>query len=87
MGRAKRKTREITVGGVRIGGGAPVAVQSMTKTPTTDVNATLAQIRRLSEAGCELVRVAVPQRKAVADFSRIAAAAPMMRLARWNLRG
>jgi (E)-4-hydroxy-3-methylbut-2-enyl-diphosphate synthase len=53
---------EITVGGLRIGGGAPVVVQSMTMTETSDVAATLAQIRALAEAGCELVRVAVPGR-------------------------
>jgi (E)-4-hydroxy-3-methylbut-2-enyl-diphosphate synthase len=52
----------IAVGGVPIGGGAPVAVQSMTTTQTHDVAATLAQIARMAEAGCELVRVAVPGR-------------------------
>ncbi len=54
--------RQISVGGVLIGGGAPVAVQSMTLTDTSDVAATLAQIARLDEAGCEIVRVAVPGR-------------------------
>ena len=53
-------TRRIHVGGVPIGGGAPVVVQSMTTTKTHDVDATLAQIERLHAAGCELVRVAVP---------------------------
>src|SRR4051795_7174151 len=59
--------RQIWVGRVPIGGGAPVVVQSMTKTDTSDVGATLAQIGRMVDAGCELVRVAVPRdRDAVA---------------------
>lgn len=53
-------TRQINVGGVAIGGGAPVTIQSMTNTPTHDVEATVAQIRRLAAAGCEIIRVAVP---------------------------
>jgi (E)-4-hydroxy-3-methylbut-2-enyl-diphosphate synthase len=53
--------RQITVGGVRIGGGAPVVVQSMTLTKTHDVEATTAQIAALASAGCEIVRVAVPK--------------------------
>src|SRR5258705_10759184 len=57
----RRKTRQIQVGNVRIGGDAPIAVQSMTTMYTRDVEATVAQIRRLEEVGCELVRVAVPE--------------------------
>lgn len=53
--------RQITVGGVKIGGGAPVVVQSMTLTKTHDVEATMAQIGALASAGCEIVRVAVPK--------------------------
>ena len=53
-------TRQIRVGGVPIGGGAPVTIQSMTNTRTDDVAATVAQIRRLAAAGCQIVRVAVP---------------------------
>ncbi len=53
-------TRKIRVGSLAIGGDAPVAVQSMCNTPTGDVEATLAQIRRLADAGCQLVRVALP---------------------------
>lgn len=53
-------TRQILVGGVPIGGGAPVTIQSMTNTPTQDVEATVAQIARLQQAGCQIVRVAVP---------------------------
>ena len=57
---ARRPTRQVKVGGVAIGGGAPVSVQSMTTTDTADAAATLAQIRALAEAGADLVRVAVP---------------------------
>src|SRR5215470_6235247 len=53
--------RHISVGGVQIGGGAPVVVQSMTLTKTHDVEATTAQIAALASAGCEIVRVAVPK--------------------------
>ena len=53
--------RQIRVGGVAIGGGAPVAVQTMTKTETADLRATMDQIRRVADAGADLVRVAVPR--------------------------
>ena len=56
----RRKTRKIKVGKVEVGGDAPVSVQSMTTTPTTDINATLQQIAELTTAGCDIVRVAVP---------------------------
>ncbi len=59
----RRKSRQINVGGVKIGGDAPVVVQSMTSTKTHDVEATLSQIRRLAQAGCEIVRVAVPHQE------------------------
>ena len=57
----RRATRQIQVGTVPIGGDAPIAVQSMTTTYTRDVQATVAQIHRLEEVGCELVRVACPE--------------------------
>src|SRR5258708_11646613 len=57
----RRKTRQIHVGNVAIGGGAPIAVQSMTTTYTRDVASTVAQIHRLEEVGGEIVRVAVPE--------------------------
>lgn len=60
----RKKTRQIKVGNVLVGGDAPVVVQSMTNTDTADVEATVAQIKRLEEAGCEIVRVAVPDKKA-----------------------
>ncbi len=56
----RKKTRQIRIGAVPVGGDAPVTVQSMTNTPTDDVEATVSQILRLQEAGCEIVRVAVP---------------------------
>ncbi len=58
--KSRRKTRPVHVGNVVIGGDAPIAVQSMTNTPTTDIDATVAQINRLSEAGADIVRVSVP---------------------------
>lgn len=70
----RRPTRPIFVGAVQIGGGAPVAVQSMTNTDTCDLDRTLAQIDGLVRAGCEIVRLAVPNRKAVAAFRAIRAA-------------
>ncbi len=57
----RRKTRQISVGNVAIGGDAPIVVQSMTTTYTRDVESTVAQIHRLEDVGCELVRVAVPE--------------------------
>lgn len=67
-------TRQIHVGGVAVGGGAPVTIQSMTNTPTHDVEATVAQIRRLEEAGCEIIRVAVPDQRAAEAVGAIRAA-------------
>ncbi|MCC8122874.1 MAG: flavodoxin-dependent (E)-4-hydroxy-3-methylbut-2-enyl-diphosphate synthase [Oscillospiraceae bacterium] len=66
-------TQQISVGGVRIGGGAPVTIQSMTNTPTADVAATAAQIARLTDAGCEIVRVAVPDLEAAKAIGAIKA--------------
>jgi (E)-4-hydroxy-3-methylbut-2-enyl-diphosphate synthase len=56
----RRSSREISVGAVKVGGGAPVSVQSMTTTKTTDIDATLQQIAELTASGCQIVRVAVP---------------------------
>jgi (E)-4-hydroxy-3-methylbut-2-enyl-diphosphate synthase len=67
----RKKTRRITVGGIAVGGGAPISVQSMTNTKTDDVTATVGQIRRLEQAGCEIVRVAVPDRSAADAIPRI----------------
>ncbi len=65
------KTREIAVGTVKIGGGNPIAVQSMTNTKTEDVRATVAQIGRLAQAGCDIVRVAVPTMQAAEAIGQI----------------
>ncbi len=67
----RRKTRQISVGGVPVGGGSPITVQSMTNTATRDVKATVEQIRRLEAAGCEIVRVAVPGEEDAAAIAKI----------------
>ena len=67
----RKKTRQIMVGKVKIGGMAPVTVQSMTNTFTHDVAATVSQIKRLEKAGCEIVRVAVPNKEAAEAISAI----------------
>jgi (E)-4-hydroxy-3-methylbut-2-enyl-diphosphate synthase len=71
----EKATRRIYIGRVPIGGGAPVAVQSMTNTDTRDVSSTIDQIERLTEAGCEIVRLAVPDTRAVTAFGQIKAKA------------
>lgn len=73
----RRPTRSIRVGPVQIGGGAPVAVQSMTNTDTRKVAATLAQVERLAAAGCEIVRLAVPDQKAARAFGEIKKMSPV----------
>ena len=70
-------TKQINVGGVPIGGGAPVTIQSMTNTPTQDVPATVDQIKRLAAAGCEIVRVAVPDLEAARAVGRIKEKSPI----------
>jgi (E)-4-hydroxy-3-methylbut-2-enyl-diphosphate synthase len=67
----RRPTRKVFVGKVAVGGDAPIRVQSMCDTDTRDVDATVAQIHRLEEAGCELIRVAVPDRKAASVLHKI----------------
>lgn len=73
----RRGTRSVRVGAVVIGDGAAVSVQSMTKTHTEDVDATVAQIGELAELGCDVIRCAVPNRKAAAALPRIKAASLM----------
>ena len=70
-------TRQIRVGGVPIGGGAPVTIQSMTNTRTDDVEATLHQIRTLAAAGCEIIRVAVPDMAAAKAVGKIKEGSPI----------
>ncbi len=67
----RKKTRQISLGTLKIGGSAPVAVQSMCNTDTRNVQETLAQIRRLEQAGCEVVRLAVPDSEAVQALGKI----------------
>src|SRR5919112_2113587 len=69
--------RQIDVGGVKVGGGAPVAVQSMTKTETADYDATLKQVRAIADAGADLVRVAVPREKDVDALKRLVVESPI----------
>ena len=71
MNMKKRKTRKIWVGKVAMGGGAPISVQSMTKTDTRDVSSTIRQIKKLQKVGCEIIRVAVPDMEAVNVLSQI----------------
>ena len=70
-------TKRIMVGSVPIGGGAPVAIQSMLNTKTTDVEGCLAQIGRLQGAGCQIARLAVPDQPSAAAFREICAASPL----------
>lgn len=70
-------TRKLNVGGVPIGGDAAVSIQSMTNTPTHDVDATLTQIRALAAAGCDIVRVAVPDMKAAKALGRLKEGSPV----------
>lgn len=74
---ARELTRPVMVGDVQIGGGAPVVVQSMTCTPTTDAASTLAQVRALAEAGCDIVRVSVPTKEALGPFGAICRESPV----------
>lgn len=64
-------TRQVNIGGVLIGGGAPIAIQSMTNTHTEDVKATVEQIKRLEKAGCEIIRCTVPTEEAAKALSEI----------------
>ena len=67
----RRKTRQISIGPVKVGGGTPISIQSMTKTDTRDIRKTVHQIRRLEEAGCEIVRVAVVDKEAARAIMEI----------------
>jgi len=67
----RKQTRAVKVRDIQIGGGAPVSIQSMTKTDTTDVDGTVRQIEQMVEAGCEIVRIAVPDDDAAAALPEI----------------
>jgi (E)-4-hydroxy-3-methylbut-2-enyl-diphosphate synthase len=69
----RRRSRALRVGDVTVGGDAPIAVQSMTNTPTTDIDATVAQVHRLQEAGADIVRVSVPDPESAAAMPEILA--------------
>jgi len=73
----RKDTKPVFLGGLQIGGGAPVVVQSMTCTDTRDIKATLAQINALAAAGCEVVRVAVPDKEAAAALAEIKKNCPL----------
>ena len=62
----RRKSKQVVAGGVAIGGGAPVTVQSMLNVPSTDIPGSVAQAVRLEKAGCQILRAAIPNREAVA---------------------
>lgn len=70
-------TKQIMVGDVPVGGGAPVSIQSMLNTRTTDVAGSLAQLRALAAAGCQIARLAVPDREAARGFAEIAKQSPL----------
>lgn len=73
----RRVSRQISVGSVLVGGDAPISVQTMTNTPTADIDATLAQIRDAAEAGADIVRVSCPDEDSTAAFRTIAANSPV----------
>src|SRR5690606_17150121 len=75
--RPRRKSRQVNVGGVLVGGGAPVSVQSMTTGKTHDVEGCLAEIRRLAEAGADIVRVAVPRPEDADALPEVVAGSPV----------
>jgi (E)-4-hydroxy-3-methylbut-2-enyl-diphosphate synthase len=73
----RKKTRQISLGNVLVGGMAPIVVQSMTTTNPVDVDATLGEITRMQRAGCELVRVAVPNKEAIKGIRELVCLAPL----------
>lgn len=73
----RKLTKSLRVGAVQIGGGAPVVVQSMTNTDTRNAELTLAQIERLAQAGCEVIRVAVPDQEAATALTQIVSRSPL----------
>ena len=73
----RRKTRQVSVGGILVGGTAPISVQTMTKTKTSDVAATVAQIRQAADAGCDIVRVTVNDKEAADAIAEIVKQSPI----------
>jgi (E)-4-hydroxy-3-methylbut-2-enyl-diphosphate synthase len=76
-GKKRRKTLSVSLGGIRIGSRHPIVVQSMTSTDTRDVRQTLRQIRELTGAGCELIRVAVPDQATIPALKEIVQKSPL----------
>ena len=72
----RRVTKPVSIGGVQVGGDAPIVVQSMTATNTADVKATLRQVQELADLGCEIVRVAVPDKEAAAALPELVSKTP-----------
>jgi len=77
MMQIRKSTRQIHIGNVAVGGGAPVSVQSMTKTDTRDIKSTVAQIKELTKAGCEIIRLGVPDAEAAAALKDIKRQSPI----------
>jgi (E)-4-hydroxy-3-methylbut-2-enyl-diphosphate synthase len=73
----RRMTRQVTVGNIRVGGGSPISVQTMTKTKTSDVDATVLQIQGAADAGCDIVRVTVNDREAADAMAQIVRRSPI----------
>ncbi len=73
----RRKTRQVSIGGILVGGSAPISVQTMTKTKTSDVVATVAQIRQAADAGCDIVRVTVNDKEAADAIEAIVRQSPI----------
>jgi (E)-4-hydroxy-3-methylbut-2-enyl-diphosphate synthase len=73
----RRATRQVNIGGIKVGGGAPISVQTMTKTRTSDVDATVRQIVQAAEAGCDIVRVTVNDKEAAEAMSEIVRRSPI----------
>jgi (E)-4-hydroxy-3-methylbut-2-enyl-diphosphate synthase len=77
MVKPNEKTHRVSVGGVPMGGGAPCVVQSMLNAAPDDADANLAQIKRLADAGCEVVRMAIPRRSCLDTFATVCAKSPL----------
>ena len=73
----RRRTRQVSIGGIKVGGGAPISVQTMTKSKTSDIAATVAQIVASAEAGCDIVRVTVNDREAADAMAEIVRQSPI----------
>jgi (E)-4-hydroxy-3-methylbut-2-enyl-diphosphate synthase len=76
-GGQRRRTRQVIIGGIAVGGGAPISVQTMTKTKTSDVSATVAQIAAAADAGCDIVRVTVNDKEAADAMAEIVRQSPI----------